>query len=272
MRNLHRLADEVLRSAALKPGSVLLDVGAGDGLIAFRALRRIGPGGRVIFSDISRPLIEHSQGVARGLEVDGVDFVQCAAEMLAIAGASVDAVTTRSVLIYVGDKAAAFAEFFRVLRPGGRLSVFEPINAYRLDVGPPPWALDPSPPPEMGAIHEKLRAYHERHNPADAPNAMMDFDENDLLRLARAAGFKRAHLDLRVDLRPVAPVTWDRHMDLAPNPNLPSLRRIQEEILTPGEREQYESHYRKRIEKPQDRTWVSAGALLWAERPPGNSA
>jgi arsenite methyltransferase len=41
-------------------------------------------------------------------------------------------VTTRSVLIYVEDRRAAFAEFFRVLRLGGRLSIFEPINRFAL--------------------------------------------------------------------------------------------------------------------------------------------
>ena len=41
-----------------------------------------------------------------------------------------DAVTVRSVLIYVAAKAASFREFARVLRPGGRLSIFEPINRW----------------------------------------------------------------------------------------------------------------------------------------------
>jgi ubiquinone/menaquinone biosynthesis C-methylase UbiE len=44
--------------------------------------------------------------------------------------ASVDVVTTRSVLIYVKDRARAFAEFARVLRPGGRTSLYEPINRF----------------------------------------------------------------------------------------------------------------------------------------------
>jgi ubiquinone/menaquinone biosynthesis C-methylase UbiE len=42
----------------------------------------------------------------------------------------VDAVTTRSVLIYVKDKRRASEEFHRVLKPGGRLSIFEPINSF----------------------------------------------------------------------------------------------------------------------------------------------
>jgi SAM-dependent methyltransferase len=59
-------------------------------------------------------------------------FVLASAESLTgIADASVDVVTTRSVLIYVKDKAAALREFYRVLRPGGRISVFEPVNVYQ---------------------------------------------------------------------------------------------------------------------------------------------
>ena len=47
-------------------------------------------------------------------------FVRAAADSLdGVRDASVDAVTTRSVLIYVKDKAAAFREFYRVLKPGG---------------------------------------------------------------------------------------------------------------------------------------------------------
>ena len=57
--------------------------------------------------------------------------MQAAAEDLApIADESVDVVTTRSVVIYVTEKQRAFDEFHRVLRPGGRLSMFEPINSF----------------------------------------------------------------------------------------------------------------------------------------------
>ena len=54
--------------------------------------------------------------------VERCSFVKAAADDLAgVANESVDVVTTRSVLIYVADKARAVDEFMRVLRPGGRV-------------------------------------------------------------------------------------------------------------------------------------------------------
>src|SRR6266496_2809345 len=45
-----------------------------------------------------------------------------------LASQSVDIVMTRSVLIYLSDKRAGVRELYRVLKPRGRASIFEPIN------------------------------------------------------------------------------------------------------------------------------------------------
>jgi ubiquinone/menaquinone biosynthesis C-methylase UbiE len=55
---LYPVRDQVLDRACLRPGDTLLDVGTGDGLIALGALDRLGPDGRVIFSDISAHVLE----------------------------------------------------------------------------------------------------------------------------------------------------------------------------------------------------------------------
>jgi arsenite methyltransferase len=94
--------ERVLGNAALTGGETLLDVGAGDGLIAFGALELVGEDGRVIFSDISQDLLDHSRSLARQMGVlDRCEFVRASADDLsAFEDASVDVVTTRSVLIY----------------------------------------------------------------------------------------------------------------------------------------------------------------------------
>src|ERR1700678_3865572 len=106
---LYPVRDKVLDKAQVQPGETLLDVGAGDGLIAFGALERLGPSGRVIFCDISQDLLYHCRAAAAGEGLlDRSRFLLAPADSLAgVADASVDVVTTRSVLIYVKDKASA---------------------------------------------------------------------------------------------------------------------------------------------------------------------
>ena len=122
-------ADRVLDGARLAPGARLIDVGCGDGLVALRAIERVGASLQVQLCDISAPLLDLAQHRARECQVDRqCAFFHCGAEDLAgIADASADGLTTRSVLAYVGNKRAAMAEFCRVLRPGGVLSIAEPI-------------------------------------------------------------------------------------------------------------------------------------------------
>lgn len=97
-----------------------------------RALRHVAPGGRVIFCDVSPDLIEHCRVLCEEQGVSGgVDFLLAdATELSAVADESVDCVILRSVLCYVHDKQRAFASFYRVLKPGGRLALFEPINRF----------------------------------------------------------------------------------------------------------------------------------------------
>jgi arsenite methyltransferase len=126
---MERFADRVLAGARLAPGMTVADIGTGDGLIAFGAIDRIGRSLRVFLTDISAPLLRHAERVAteRGVRKQ-CTFLQCSAEKLdGIEDVSVDVVMTRAVLTYVADKCAALREFYRVLVPGGRLSIAEPI-------------------------------------------------------------------------------------------------------------------------------------------------
>jgi ubiquinone/menaquinone biosynthesis C-methylase UbiE len=64
-------------------------------------------------------------------DLDRCRFLEAsAADLAALQELSVDVTTTRAVLIYVEAKQQAFDEFFRVLRPGGRISLYEPINRF----------------------------------------------------------------------------------------------------------------------------------------------
>lgn len=103
----------------LEEGARVLDVGCGTGRLARWIATRVGPAGTVVGID---PL-EHRISVARS-HASAVRFEVGQAEDLgAFEDSSFDAVCLSSVLHWVADKARAFAEIHRVLRPGGRVAV-----------------------------------------------------------------------------------------------------------------------------------------------------
>jgi arsenite methyltransferase len=257
-RRLHPVRDRVLERAELRPDDTLLDVGCGDGLVAFGALGRLGPEGRVIFSDVSQDLLDHCRAAAAASgDLDRCEFVRATADRLAgIADASVDVVTTRSVLIYVKDKTAAFSEFRRVLRPGGRVSLFEPINTL-MHVA----ETDAFMGYDIGAIKpmvEKIKVVFRTYQPDHDP--MTDFDDRDLVRLAEEAGFALVDLELQVTVKSSrAPVPWDRFVRMSGNPLVPPLADVLDQALTEQERAEFAAHLRPLVEAGtgQDRMAVA---------------
>jgi arsenite methyltransferase len=80
---LDEYREGVLRRARPRSGDTLLDVGTGDGLIAFGALPLVGDAGRVIFSDISPELMDHCRALASEMGVvDRCKFVLASADDL----------------------------------------------------------------------------------------------------------------------------------------------------------------------------------------------
>ncbi len=67
LEHLMPIRDRVLENAAVRPGEVVLDVGGGDGLIAFGALARVGSTGEVILADVSPDLVAHASQLADDL-------------------------------------------------------------------------------------------------------------------------------------------------------------------------------------------------------------
>ena len=248
---LYPVRDTVLDKAEFQPGDIVLDVGTGDGLIAFGALERLGPSGHVVFSDISQDLLDHCRAAAaaKGL-LDRCCFVLASADSLdGIADASVDVVTTRSVLIYVKDKTEALRAFYRVLRPGGRISVFEPINVLMRDpdrlLG---YDITPVKPlaAKIGAFYESLRP--------PGPDPMVDFDERDLVRHAEQAGFADVSLELRVTVKNgKRPVSWKDALRMAVNPLVPPLGEVLDRVLSAQEIAEFTAHVKPLVESGSGR-------------------
>lgn len=222
-------------------GATVLDVGAGDGLIGLEALERVGPNGAVIFADVSGALLQRcrERAAARG-SLDRASFVTARAEdLVGVADCSVDVVTTRSVLIYVADKARAFAAFARVLRPGGRVSLFEPIN--RLMFPEPEdrfWGY------EVGSVADLANKVKARFFASDAAfqRAIRGFDDRDLVRFAQMAGFERVRSECYITVEPgslMNPVNFQALLDSAPNPHAPTTREAIAATLSGAEQERF---------------------------------
>ncbi|WP_300612977.1 methyltransferase domain-containing protein [Trebonia sp.] len=270
---LYPVRDTVLDKAQLGPGDTLLDIGTGDGLIAFGALERLGSSGRVIFSDISQDLLDHCRqaATAEGL-LDRCRFVLAPADALAsVADESVDVVTTRSVLIYVADKAAALREFYRVLKPAGRASLFEPINAAMSPLDPDFFAgYDVTP---VRALADKVEALYESIQPR-GKDPMGDFDERDLVRHALEAGFAEVNLELRVSVKNhKEPARWEQFLSTSGNPLIPTFGAAIDAALSPREAAEFAGHLRPLVESGTGRERMALAYLTAVkDAPPGARA
>jgi ubiquinone/menaquinone biosynthesis C-methylase UbiE len=251
---LMKVRDRVLAGAQLVAGNVLLDVGSGDGLIGLGAIER-EPSVQVSFVDLSAALLEHLKKAVHDRGLQGqCSFIQATAERLeGIGNSTADAVATRACLAYVADKPAALAEFRRVLKPGGRLSIAEPIfqdhALETLAIG----NLIASQPAH--ANDRFVRLYHRLRSaqlPASeqaiAQNPLTNFSERDLFHLVHQAGFQSVRLELMLEYKPPLNVSWDVFLDISPHPWAPSPREILDLRFSAEERKIFENGLRPQIE------------------------
>jgi arsenite methyltransferase len=155
-----------LAIADLRPGEVVLDLGSGGGIDCFLAARQVGPEGYVIGLDMTTDMLKLARRNARRMGVTNVEFQWGEMEEIPLPDASVDAVISNCVINLSPDKDAVFAEAFRVLRPGGRLSVSDMV-------------IDGALP---AAVRKSLDAW--------AGCAAGALDQEVYLRKMRAAGFQ----------------------------------------------------------------------------------
>jgi SAM-dependent methyltransferase len=108
---------------AVREGNHVLDIGSGSGTDALIAARLVGPRGKVYGLDMTAAMREKLRKNADDMGVANVTLLAGNAEEIPLPDGSVDVVTSNGVLNLVPDKERAFAEIFRVLRPGGRVQI-----------------------------------------------------------------------------------------------------------------------------------------------------
>jgi len=109
--------------AQIREGDTVLDLGSGAGLDCFLAAKKTGPKGTVIGVDMTQEMIDKARANAKQYNFANVEFRLGDIENLPVASNAVDIVISNCVINLAPDKAKVFAEAYRVLKPGGKMSI-----------------------------------------------------------------------------------------------------------------------------------------------------
>jgi arsenite methyltransferase len=110
------------------PGDHVVDLGSGGGFDCFVAAKAVGPDGAVIGVDMTPEMLTKSRATGAELGLGNVEFRTGILEELPVDDGWADIVISNGVINLCADKAAVFAEAFRVLRPGGVLQFADIAN------------------------------------------------------------------------------------------------------------------------------------------------
>ncbi|MCC6192292.1 MAG: methyltransferase domain-containing protein [Anaerolineales bacterium] len=119
-------------------GETVVDVGSGAGFDALIAAQMVGPRGQVIGVDMTPQMLTKARAGAAAMGFQNVEFREGYAEALPLPDAAADVVISNGVLNLTADKQGTLREWFRVLKPGGRLMAGDILVERPL----PPDALD----------------------------------------------------------------------------------------------------------------------------------
>lgn len=190
--------------AELQPGEVVLDLGSGGGIDVFLAARRVGPTGRVYGVDMTGEMLELARRNQARAGVENVEFREGEIEEIPLADGSVDVIISNCVINLSADKDRVFQEAFRVLKPGGRLTVSDIVVR-----GEMPREIRQSMELWIGCVAGALEEDEYREKLEAAGFEEVSLEPTRIYRVAEAREFLA---DQGIDIDRIAPAVDERFM------------------------------------------------------------
>jgi len=175
--------------ASLKEGEVVLDLGSGGGIDVFIAAKKVGPTGKAIGVDMTQEMLDLATKNAAELGFENVEFRKGDIENLPVEDGTIDVIISNCVINLAPDKDKVFREAYRVLKPGGRITVSDIVTDGDLPEeirnNPDQWAACVS-----GALDEKLYLEKIRNAGFERVKVLDKRDFSGIVKSAEVEAFK----------------------------------------------------------------------------------